>query len=221
MHVHLRKKKLQDGRESLYLDIYKDGKRSYEFLKLYIKRGSPENKEILSLAEKIKAKRLIELANDEYDQISSNKRRSSFIKYFEKFSDTKPKWSNYYGALKHLKIYLEKTKKGNDVIFKQINKVWLSDFSDWLSKESGLSKNTCFIYFRKVKEVLYKAAQNGYIKSEMIRQARGPVRGRTEREYLTLQEIQRLMDAPIYNEKKRPIIQPDIRNAFLFSALPD
>jgi hypothetical protein len=34
--VTLRKKPISKGRESYYLDIYKDGKRYYEFLKLYI-----------------------------------------------------------------------------------------------------------------------------------------------------------------------------------------
>ena len=32
----MRTKKLADGSESYYLDIYVDGKRSYEFLKLYL-----------------------------------------------------------------------------------------------------------------------------------------------------------------------------------------
>ena len=34
--VTLRTKPLSKGRESYYLDIYKDGKRHYEFLNLYI-----------------------------------------------------------------------------------------------------------------------------------------------------------------------------------------
>ena len=34
--VTIREKKLQDGRISLYLDIYTKGKRTYEFLKLYL-----------------------------------------------------------------------------------------------------------------------------------------------------------------------------------------
>lgn len=34
--VKVRTKKLADGSESYYLDIYMDGKRSYEFLKLYL-----------------------------------------------------------------------------------------------------------------------------------------------------------------------------------------
>lgn len=204
MQIHLRKKKLLDGRESLYLDIYKDGKRIYEFLKLYIKRGNPDNKETLLLAEKIKSKRLIEIANDEYDEISSNKKRASLIKYFERFVKTKQKWSNYYGALKYLKLYEPK-----DILFKQINKEWLNDFAKYLSKESGLKKNSAFLYFRKVKEVLYKASQEGFIKIETVRQAKAPQKERVERGYLELKEIEKLITAPSD--------RPEIKKAFLFS----
>ena len=34
--VTIRFKELANGNKSVYLDIYKDGKRTYEFLKLYI-----------------------------------------------------------------------------------------------------------------------------------------------------------------------------------------
>ncbi len=34
--IKLRAKSLSNGNKSLYLDIYKDGKRTYEFLRLYI-----------------------------------------------------------------------------------------------------------------------------------------------------------------------------------------
>ena len=36
-NVIIREKKLSNGNISLYLDIYRSGKRSYEFLKIYIK----------------------------------------------------------------------------------------------------------------------------------------------------------------------------------------
>ena len=111
MQIYLRKKKLQDGRESLYLEWFKDGKRNYEFLKMYIKRGNPENKETLALAEKIRSKRQLEIANDEFEQISSQKKKASFTKYFENYvklkegtGDTKKKWTNYSAAYKTLEI---------------------------------------------------------------------------------------------------------------------
>ena len=204
MKIHLKKRKLKDGRESLYLDFYKDGKRNYEFLKLYIKRGDPNNKEILLLAEKIKSKRLIELANDEYDQISSNKKRASFTKYFEKFVQTKPKWSNYEGTLKYLKLF-----EPEDILFKQINKEWLNNFAEYLSKETGLKKNTSFLYFRKVKEVLYKASHQGFIKADIVRQAGNLQREKVARGYLELKEIEKLISTPSD--------RPEIKKAFLFS----
>lgn len=44
--IRLRTKKLSNGNESLYLDIYTDGKRDYEFLKLYIiQERTKEDKE--------------------------------------------------------------------------------------------------------------------------------------------------------------------------------
>lgn len=36
MNVALRTKPLKNGNESLYLDIYEDGKRRYEYLRLYL-----------------------------------------------------------------------------------------------------------------------------------------------------------------------------------------
>jgi hypothetical protein len=45
--IKLRVKKLANGNQSLYLDFYYEGKREYEFLKLYlIPETSPANKEV-------------------------------------------------------------------------------------------------------------------------------------------------------------------------------
>lgn len=54
-NVTLREKELASGNISLYLDIYRDGDRKYEFLKLYLnpkartpirKRAEPKNKAV-------------------------------------------------------------------------------------------------------------------------------------------------------------------------------
>ena len=41
--IRLRMKDLSDGRKSLYLDIYRNGKRTYEYLKLYLIPGTDSN----------------------------------------------------------------------------------------------------------------------------------------------------------------------------------
>ena len=66
--VRVRTKKLADGSESYYLDIYVDGKRSYEFLKLYhLPEINPlvkeQNRATRAAVETIKSQRIIELTN--------------------------------------------------------------------------------------------------------------------------------------------------------------
>ena len=58
--IRIRTKKLNNGNESIYLDIYVDGKRNYEFLKLYLVPScrSPTPRIITPP---------LELANEEYD----------------------------------------------------------------------------------------------------------------------------------------------------------
>ena len=56
--VKVRMKKLSNGCQSIYLDIYMNGKRRYEFLKLYIipvndKTDKIRNRETLKLANAI------------------------------------------------------------------------------------------------------------------------------------------------------------------------
>ena len=66
--VRLRRKKLTNGNVSLYLDIYWNGTREYEFLKLYLipeksKSDKDKNRETLKLANSVKAQRIIEIQN--------------------------------------------------------------------------------------------------------------------------------------------------------------
>jgi len=59
------------GNISLYLDIYVNGSRSYEYLHLYLvpektRADKEKNRETMQLAEAIKAKRVVELRNGLY-----------------------------------------------------------------------------------------------------------------------------------------------------------
>ena len=63
-------KPLSDGSKSLYLDIYRDGKRTYEYLKMYIipetdNNARKRNQATMDAANAIKSKRIIELTNGE------------------------------------------------------------------------------------------------------------------------------------------------------------
>ena len=66
--VRVRTKKLSDGSQSIYLDIYVNGTRSYEFLKMYLLpevngKVKEQNRATLAAAEAIKSQRIIDLTN--------------------------------------------------------------------------------------------------------------------------------------------------------------
>ena len=68
--IRLRMKSLSNGSKSLYLDIYRDGKRTYEYLKMYIipetdSNSRRQNQTTMDAANAIKSKRIIELTSNE------------------------------------------------------------------------------------------------------------------------------------------------------------
>lgn len=70
--VRLRAKKIANGNLSLYLDIYSKGKRTYEFLRLYLipERNAADrmvNSAVLRAANAIKASRILEIVNKKGD----------------------------------------------------------------------------------------------------------------------------------------------------------
>jgi hypothetical protein len=67
--VKLREKVLKDGTISLYLDIYHNQRRSYEYLNMYLTSGrsavdKQQNKEKVRLAQTITAHRVLEIQNE-------------------------------------------------------------------------------------------------------------------------------------------------------------
>ena len=105
--VRIRQKTLANGNDSIYLDIYKNGKRNYEFLKLYLipERNSSDkakNKETLQLAEAIKAKIIVDIQNETFGfKPTSKLSKLSVIDYITEiaelnFARTGKKQGNYY-----------------------------------------------------------------------------------------------------------------------------
>ncbi len=86
--IRLRRRKMASGNTSLYLDIYIDGLRTYEYLKLYLvpertRADKDANKKTLQLADAIRAKRVIELRNGEYGFRSEYATNTLFFDYYK------------------------------------------------------------------------------------------------------------------------------------------
>jgi len=93
--IRLRTKKLANGNQSLYLDFYMEGKREYEFLKLYLipetsVANKEANRETLKLAYAIKSKKIVELQNNAHGfSIVGTKSKGNLIDYIVQFAARK------------------------------------------------------------------------------------------------------------------------------------
>jgi len=231
--VTLREKALANGNKSLYLDIYRNGKREYEFLKLYlVPIKTPfdkiQNEETLATAQAIKAKRQIELQNGEYGFTSQFKIDTPFLSYYRKMCDdrqgnieSRGNWGNWYSCLKHLERYCsEKTT------FKDVTTDWVEGFKDYLdnaakdaykrknndtAEAKPLSQNSKVSYFNKLRACINQAFDDRIIPVNPLRGVSGFKDEETERTYLTFDEVKKMA--------KIDCKYPVLKRAFMFSCL--
>jgi integrase len=233
--VSLRQKEISKGRKSLYLDFYpaiphpKTGKPTRrEFLGLYIfqKARNPldktHNKETLLLAQQIRQKRENFLNKPEiYSEYEKEKLRLkelgalNFVDYFRKLANkrTASNHGNWVSALKYLETFTNGTLKVAD-----LNEKFCEDFKEYLlttksnkSNKVTLSQNSASSYFNKVKAALKQAYKDGLLQNNLNPKVPSIKPAETHREYLTLEELNKLVKTPCNN--------PLLKRAALFSAL--
>jgi len=232
MKIHLRKKKLKSGKISLYLEYYKgnsktpEGKRKilrdFEYLDLYLfpNPETPEekkkNKENLELADQIFTIRKAELYQGKYNIQNDKKGKVGFLEFYEEKKEerykSKGNYDNWDAAQKHIESYCPNHITLNDVDVNFIKgfKKYLDTVAVTKSKKN-LSQNTKHTYFNKFKACLNAAFEEGYLKENYIKKVKGFTMGESTREYLTADELQKLVSTPC----KLPLL----KRAFLFSAL--
>lgn len=228
--IRLRQRKLKDGKSSLYLDIYIDGKRSYEYLKLYLLPGTgkdvrAKNKETMLLAEAVRAQRVVALQNGRFS-FSKARDKVQFFDYYESIIDYKKKlascresWQDWVSNLIHMKRY----ERNHNILLCNIDEKWVGGYRDYLltdaiprntvydNKEIRLSPNTALTYYRKLCACLNKAVDDGLIDRNPAKRVEGIKGVEKTRMYLTIDEVRILAATPCQ--------YPEIKRAFLFSCL--
>ena len=140
MTVKLRQRRKGD-KISLYLDYYHNGKRTYEYLGLYLippaengylrRDQTAENKKTLALAESIEAKRKLEIKNNDYGFADQSRLKADFVEYMKGLADQRMASSGNYGnwdaCIKHLISY-----KPRGIAFDRVNKDFVQGFKDYL-----------------------------------------------------------------------------------------
>ena len=219
-----------DGRRQLYLDIYKDGKRHYEYLESFLdpersKLDKLNNEAKIATAATIRAERLKQLEKGDtyYIENAGEKLLKDWFEEYEKGmknksvgaqKDTK---SAFAVALKYAESRKMKGKEGTPKLA-DVDKDFILGYVDYLRdtyrKLNGkpLSESTVAQYFQYLGFAMKKAYQRGYIKenpySRLEREDK-PKDRHAKREYLEIDEVQRLIDSQCGNDH--------VKRAFLFS----
>ncbi|MCR5362426.1 MAG: site-specific integrase [Bacteroidales bacterium] len=223
--IALREKRLSDGGASLYLDRWVNGRRKYEFLKLYIvpehnRADREKNRRTRMLAEAIRARRVLDMQSRRYGIDVASSADVLVFPYVEEIrkseeraQNTRISWASF---LLHLRTY----EPDERITFDALTPGWIRGFCDYLNKASGvgrrnrglpLSDNSKILYFTKLRAVLHKAVADGILLRDPSLGIKGPRREDTERTYLTVEEVRRLTAAECS--------KPRVKDAFLFSCL--
>ena len=159
----------------------------------------------MRLAENIAAKRRLEFANDQHGFVMVSKQQADFVAYCRRLGESKRVlntrlvWKN---AINQLEAF-----SGGSVQFSNVNHSFLQAFKDYLLRE--LNPNSAAVYLARIKTACHLAVKEGILPRNPAVDVFIKKRG-TRREYLTLEELQRLAETPCSNE--------ETKQAFLFSA---
>lgn len=206
-----------------------DGKVSYKpkrDLNGVIQCKSQLDQEMCIYADKIRNIRQTEYDNaalysdtdaEQAEQIERS--RSNFIEFFDHVQRTRHARSsdsiivNWNRVYELLKIFA----KGDTILFSQIDLKLMESFRSFLmtapqggNKSGIISQNTAATYFSIFKAALKQAFIEGYLTVDISAKVKGIQEQESRREYLTIDELNSLAQAPC---------DPLLKRAALFSAL--
>lgn len=206
--VKLRQRVMPSGNTSLYLDIYVNGVRTYEYLKLYLspnKKDKEQNCQTLMLAEAICAKRLVEVRNGQYG--FSSPVAVSLREYVQTIIQAKKgSTRRRYEALAN--ILQGCTRPA--MMLTDITPSWFTQFLTYIGKR-GLAPNTMAVYVATMRYCINQAVREGLLAHNPIANIKGTGFEETNRTYLTIDEVRKLAETPCINEVTK--------RAFLFGCL--
>ncbi|MDE5812831.1 MAG: site-specific integrase [Muribaculaceae bacterium] len=204
--VRLRAKQLVNGNRSLYLDTYIEGKRSYEFLRLYLIPEKTESDKTLNAAAMkaataIKAKRILALVSGKAD-IRLDSEDLSVDDWIEKIIEKKTGLRSHSSIrlMQRLKRHLASHRQ--HLRLKDIDRGFCISFTDYLrsatalNSKKALSEATRYELLNALSIVLNEAVREGLIVRNpmcLLNSTDRLKRPESTREYLTPEEVIRLI----------------------------
>ena len=225
--VKLRHKQLADGRLSFYLDVYRDGKRVYDFLGIYLDPSDvtsednigTENENAILEAETKRATKVEDMkAGNDLAKKASIRSKMLLKDWMQYYSDKKRKAGqsdangrNIEKATLHLIAY-----KGDKVTMGDIDKEFCEGFLQHLAQDTitgkPLAKATQAHYYKLFRMAMGEAVRKRVIAVNPATQVDNDLKpkvGESKREHLDLEEVKALIATPCSSEATK--------RAYLFS----
>lgn len=199
--VHLRTKKIAHGKESIYLDIVKDGVRSKDFLGLYLvpeqtRADKVINRATMKTAEEIRAQRIVDLLEGRVSFVGEGASKVKLMDWLEEqrvyyHDNGNMNYSKTIHNLKrHIGLFVSKP-----MTMKDVTPAFLRRFLEYLrgngvNKYGGrLCQETIYTYFTVLSILMNKAVRLEIIASNpfhKLSQAEKPQRRTKKLVYVPL-----------------------------------
>lgn len=222
--VRIRFKKLANGSVSVYLAINVSGRRTYDYLKLYLvpetdQAAKLQNKQTMEAVYAIKAQRILQITNGAAGIKKDLRNKMRLVDWLKIYQDRQVN-KGKRGAKRWVRtmiFVIEGYDGGKDATLADIDHQWLTDFMIYLMndyvtyKKTKLTNGTVDNYLRCLKAAFNVAVEEGIMPTNpMLALDRSHLKGTTyEREFLSVEEVKKLIDTPCRRS--------DIKGAFLFS----
>lgn len=222
--VRIRFKKLANGSVSVYLAINVNGRRTYDYLKLYLvpetdQAAKLQNKQTMEAVYAIKAQRILQITNGAAGIKKDLRNKMRLVDWLKIYQDRQVN-KGKRGAKRWVRtmiFVIEGYDGGKDATLADIDLQWLTDFMIYLMndyvtyKKTKLTNGTVDNYLRCLKAAFNVAVEEGIMPTNPILALdRSHLKGTTyEREFLSVEEVKKLIDTPCRRS--------DIKGAFLFS----
>lgn len=219
--IRLRTKELANGSKSLYLDIYRHGKRTYEYLKMYLipetdRNARQQNETTMAAANAIKSKRIIELTSGEAGIVNHRDKvyLLDWMKTYREYQEKRGK--KIISQIKTVTCLL-KEYAGERVTLEQVDISFCQGYIDYMltcyrPKGKLIAASTRNTYYQ-----IFNGALNAAVRAKRLlrnpfnemEKSEKPKMPESVRSYMTIDEVRALIATPMANEM--------VKSAYLFS----
>ena len=201
--------KIRTKRRKLYLDIYQNGKRTWEALRLTVSDDPALNRENMRLAEYARAKREQQLFSGQWGLQDRLGAKKSLYAYIGQMGDSRNRQKD---RICKVLPYLEKYPGGREIQMGQVTAKWFVNFQNYLLKDSGLSEQSANSYAFAVKMAFRQAVRENILLSDPSEGIKGIAVPEPDREYLELAELRHLSKVELGGK-----LGAEVKRAFVFA----